>query len=81
MPVRGNEEFAYAHHKRLVEEMLADARREHPKLEQVVLRVGTVLGPNLENQITALFRRPRMIRVSGSEGPSSSSGARISPAS
>lgn len=68
-PVRGNEAFAYAHHKRLVEEMLAQAREAHPGLEQVVLRVGTVLGPGLENQITALFRRPRMIRVSGSESP------------
>ena len=58
-PVRGNAEFAYSHHKRLVEDMLADARKNHPKLEQVVLRVGTVLGPKLENQITALFRRPR----------------------
>src|SRR5690606_33786171 len=35
-PIRGNEEFAYSHHKRLVEEMLAAARRDHPQLEQVV---------------------------------------------
>ncbi|MCB1974508.1 MAG: NAD-dependent epimerase/dehydratase family protein, partial [Burkholderiaceae bacterium] len=30
MPVRGNEVFAYAHHKRLVEEMLAEYRHSHP---------------------------------------------------
>ncbi len=30
MPVRGNEVFAYSHHKRLVEEMLADYRTRHP---------------------------------------------------
>lgn len=68
-PVRGNVEFAYSHHKRLVEDMLAEARRTHPQLEQVVLRVGTVLGPRLENQITALFRRPRLLAVRGSASP------------
>ena len=68
-PVRGNAEFAYSDHKRQVEEMLAAARTSHPELEQVVLRVGTVLGAGLENQITALFRKPRLIAVSGSESP------------
>src|SRR5690606_16947140 len=68
-PLRGNEEFAYSHHKRLVEEMLAKARGEHPLLEQVVLRVGTVLGPGLDNQITALFRKKRLLAVAGSESP------------
>ena len=62
--LRGNEEFAYSHHKRLVEEMLADARRDHPELEQVVLRVGTVLGEGMENQITALFRRDAILGIS-----------------
>jgi UDP-glucose 4-epimerase len=68
-PVRGNAEFPYAHHKRLVEEMLADARRNAPGLEQVVLRVGTVLGADTENQITALFHKPRLLAVRGSESP------------
>ncbi|TCL10045.1 UDP-glucose 4-epimerase [Shimia isoporae] len=68
-PVRGNEEFAYAHHKRLVEEMLADARADHPELEQVVLRVGTVLGQGTDNQITALFHKPRLLAVRGSDSP------------
>ncbi|MBJ6371098.1 SDR family oxidoreductase [Sedimentitalea arenosa] len=68
-PLRGNEAFPYAHHKRLVEEMLADARRNAPQLEQVVLRVGTVLGAGTENQITALFHKPRLLAVQGSESP------------
>lgn len=68
-PVRGNAEFAYAHHKRLVEEMLAQARATHPALEQVVLRVGTVLGPQLDNQITALFRKPRILALAGYDSP------------
>jgi len=68
-PVRGNEAFAYAHHKRLVEEMLADYRGRHPALEQVVFRVGTILGESTRNQITALFERPRLIAIRGSASP------------
>ncbi|MBI2407376.1 MAG: SDR family oxidoreductase [Gemmatimonadetes bacterium] len=68
-PLRGNESFAYSWHKRLVEEMLATARREHPALEQVVLRVGTILGASVNNQITALFEKPRLLAVRGSASP------------
>ncbi|MCA1337646.1 SDR family oxidoreductase [Pseudooceanicola marinus] len=68
-PLRGNAEFAYADHKRQVEEMLAEARRAAPALEQVVLRVGTVLGAGTENQITALFRKPRVLAVAGCDSP------------
>jgi len=68
-PVRGNEAFAYAHHKRLVEEMLAEYRRTHPALEQVVFRVGTILGETTRNQITALFERPRLIAIRGAASP------------
>lgn len=64
---RGNPEFAYSDHKRQVEEMLADARRTHPELEQVVLRVGTVLGAGVSNQITDLFHRKRLLAVRGSD--------------
>ncbi len=67
--IRGNHEFAYSWHKRLVEEMLAEARHTAPDLEQVVLRVGTVLGANIENQITALFRKPRLLGLKGSDSP------------
>lgn len=68
-PLRGNAEFAYADHKRQVEEMLAEARREHPALAQVVFRVGTILGENTRNQITALFDKPMLIAVRGSPSP------------
>ncbi|MDQ2095052.1 SDR family oxidoreductase [Rhodalgimonas zhirmunskyi] len=68
-PCRGNPEFAYADHKRQVEEMLAEARQEHPELEQVVLRVGTVLGKGTDNQITALFHRKRLLAIKGSDSP------------
>jgi UDP-glucose 4-epimerase len=68
-PVRGNEEFAYSHHKRLVEEQLAVLREEHPELEQVVLRIGTILGERVDNQITALFERRRLLRIRGADSP------------
>lgn len=68
-PVRGNEAFAYSHHKRLVEEMLADYRQKYPALEQVVFRIGTILGPTVRNQITDLFEKPRLIAISGSDSP------------
>jgi UDP-glucose 4-epimerase len=69
MPVRGNEVFAYSHHKRLVEEMLADYRNKHPALEQVVLRIGTILGPTVRNQITDMFEKPRLLAIRGSDSP------------
>jgi UDP-glucose 4-epimerase len=68
-PLRGNESFAYSWHKRLVEEMLAVARHDHPALGQVVLRVGTILGASVNNQITALFEKPRLLAVRGSASP------------
>jgi len=69
LPLRGNPEFAYSDHKRQVEEMLAGYRVSHPGLEQVVLRVGTILGERTSNQITALFERTRLLKVRGSPSP------------
>lgn len=68
-PLRGNESFAYAWHKRLVEEMLADYRIRHPELEQTVFRIGTILGETVGNQITALFEKPRLLAIRGSDSP------------
>lgn len=68
-PLRGNPEFAYSHHKRLVEELLARTRSSHPELEQVILRIGTILGAGVDNQITALFERPRLLRIAGAPSP------------
>ncbi|MEJ1088382.1 SDR family oxidoreductase [Microbacterium sp. Mu-80] len=68
-PARGSDEFPYSKHKRLVEDMLAAARDEHPELEQVIFRIGTILGPTVRNQITALWDAPRLLRVAGSDSP------------
>lgn len=66
-PLAADEAFAYAWHKRLVEERLAAAREEHPQLEQVVLRLSTVLGRGVRNQITALFDRRILLGVRGGD--------------
>ena len=68
-PLRGNEEFAYSHHKRLVENMMAEYRETHPELEQIIFRIGTILGQNVSNQITALFEKPVVLGIQGSESP------------
>lgn len=68
-PTRGNQEFAYSWHKRLVEEMLAEYRRRHPELTQTIFRIGTILGDSVRNQITDLFEKPRLIAIRGSDSP------------
>jgi UDP-glucose 4-epimerase len=68
-PLRGNPEFAYSHHKRLAEEMLARARAEHPKLLQLVFRPGVILGPRARNQITDLFDGRFVLGLAGAQSP------------
>jgi len=67
--LRGNEDFAYSHHKRLAEEMLARARAQHPELSQLIFRPGTILGERVANPITAIFDRPLVLGVRGSDVP------------
>lgn len=66
-PLRGNEDFAYSRHKRMVEELLAEYRKNHPQLKQLVFRPGSVIGENVSNQITALFERPFILGIAGSD--------------
>lgn len=67
--VRGNYEFAYSWHKRVVEEMLAEYRQRHKALKQTIFRIGTILGATVRNQITDLFEKPRLIAIRGSRSP------------
>jgi UDP-glucose 4-epimerase len=68
-PLRGNREFAYSDHKRLVEEMLAGWRNEHPELQQLIFRPGTILGARARNQITDLFDTRYVLGIRGAESP------------
>lgn len=67
--LRGNPEFAYSDHKRLVEEMLARYRKSQPALKQLILRPCTILGATTDNQITAMFRRKRIMGIRGASLP------------
>jgi len=49
--------------------MLAGYRESAPQLEQVVLRIGTILGETVDNQITDLFRKKRLLKIRGSDSP------------
>ncbi|VXC75258.1 UDP-glucose 4-epimerase [Pseudomonas sp. 9AZ] len=66
-PLRGHAQFAYAKHKREVEVLLAEARTQHPHLKQLVLRPGTILGKQVNNQITELFKKPSVLGIRGSD--------------
>ncbi len=67
--IRGNPEFAYSDHKRQIEELLATYRQQHPELQQLIFRPGTVLGKDTRNQITDLFMAPRILALKGSDSP------------
>ncbi|HKI48772.1 MAG TPA: NAD-dependent epimerase/dehydratase family protein [Desulfobacteria bacterium] len=68
-PIRGNREFPYSYHKRLVEEMLAEYRAQYPHLKQTVFRPGTILGENVSNQITNLFEKKIVLGIKGADSP------------
>ncbi len=68
-PLRGNPEFPYSDHKRQVEETLASYRQQHPQLQQLIFRPGTVLGANVNNQITNLFEQKVVFGLRGTSSP------------
>jgi UDP-glucose 4-epimerase len=68
-PIRGNKDFAYSYHKRLVEEMLSRYRESNPELEQLIFRPGFILGATTRNQITNLFDQKRIVGLKGADSP------------
>jgi len=66
-PLRGHNKFAYARHKREVEELLVQARITHPQLRQLILRPGTILGKRVNNQITDMFKKPVVLGIQDSD--------------
>lgn len=66
-PLRGHNKFAYAKHKREVEELLVQARIAHPRLRQLILRPGTILGKRVNNQITDLFKKRAVLGIQGND--------------
>jgi UDP-glucose 4-epimerase len=68
-PLRGNDEFEYSKHKRIVEEMLAKWREERPELRQIVFRPGTIVGEDVHSPVTDLFEKPVVLGIAGSDSP------------
>jgi UDP-glucose 4-epimerase len=68
-PLRGNDEFEYSKHKRIVEEMLAEWRQSHPELRQIVFRPGTIVGEDVHSPVTDLFEKPVILGIVGSDSP------------
>lgn len=68
-PVRGSHHFAYSRHKAEVERLLAGYRRRHPRLAQLVLRAGTILGAGTSNLITDLFEKRVVLGLHGVDVP------------
>lgn len=66
-PIRGNFEFAYSYHKKLIEEELKKYRELYPSLEQTIFRITTILGKNVNNQITDLFKKKIQLGICGTE--------------
>lgn len=64
--LRGNDDFAYSRHKRMVEELLAKYRADHAELKQLVLRPCAVLGAATNNQVSKLFERPFILNIAAS---------------
>jgi UDP-glucose 4-epimerase len=68
-PLRGNDEFEYSKHKRIVEQMLSDWREQRPELRQVVFRPGTIVGKDVQSPVTDLFEKPVILGIVGSSSP------------
>lgn len=68
-PLRGNPEFAYSDHKRLVEEMLAEYRAQQPQLKQLIFRPCSIIGATTNSKISALFAGRSILDPGGHNSP------------
>ena len=65
LPMLGNTDLPYSHHKYLVEEKLKNVRETNPEMEQFVFRVGTILGENTNNPITDYLKKDKLLCLKG----------------
>lgn len=68
-PIRGNVEFPYSYHKRINEEDLIDLHKSHPMIKKFTFRISTVLGKNVNNPITDLFKKSFILGVKETDAP------------
>lgn len=67
--LRGNDEFSYSKHKRLVEEMLIRIKKSAPSMKQLIFRPGTILGAGARSPVSAIFEGRFVIGVIGADSP------------
>lgn len=67
-PLRGNPDNAYSDTKRLVEILLDDFEKRHPKISVIRFRPGVILGPNTKNNFRTLLSLPVWLDFTG-DGP------------
>lgn len=68
-PTRGNKDYFYSDHKAQIEDIMAQYRKHHPELKQIVFRPGAILGPNFEGPVVNLFQQKRITGLVGYPGP------------
>ena len=69
-PPRARPSFAYAHDKRLMDEMLGEFARAHPEVALCTIRPCIVLGPTVANYIaTTMLRQPVVSLLDGADPP------------
>ncbi|MCP3674151.1 MAG: NAD-dependent epimerase/dehydratase family protein [Gammaproteobacteria bacterium] len=66
---RGNEDYFYSAHKAEVESIMAEYRKKHPQLKQLIFRPGAILGPNFEGPVVNLFQQKFITGLIGYPGP------------
>ncbi|WP_394174745.1 NAD-dependent epimerase/dehydratase family protein [Thalassotalea litorea] len=68
-PKKGNKDYFYSAHKAEIEAIMAQAKSQYPALKQVILRPGTILGPDFDGPIVNLFQQKMITGVAGYPGP------------
>ena len=64
----GNLDYFYSAHKAEVETILEKYRESWPKLQQVVLRPGAIIGPDFEGPVVNLFQQKMITGLVGYKG-------------
>ncbi|WP_171022365.1 NAD-dependent epimerase/dehydratase family protein [Thalassotalea litorea] len=68
-PKKGNQDYFYSAHKAEIEAYMEQAKTLYPQLKQVILRPGTILGPDFDGPIVNLFQQKMITGVAGFPGP------------
>jgi UDP-glucose 4-epimerase len=68
-PTRGNANYFYSAHKAEVEQIMADYRKSHPYMQQIVFRPGAILGDDFDGPVVALFEQKFITGIIGSPSP------------